>query len=180
MGAWRTGQVAVLVQERIKNAVVGFITIFIVVPLVWMLMDRDPPFTRTGQVVAADPRNCDLPSKNISRTLPDTAIRAGSCVEVMWSIEVKRNCPQAGKDNVARRLRDATGVIKPIGSLRGIYGSLGDVPPTGIRQFFPLPTPMPIGRTFYTSKACYACNPLQYLFWPVCVDGPDIGFDVVE
>lgn len=169
-------------REHRRHAVIGLLSIAFIVPLMWMVMDRDPPFTRTGVIVAADPRNCDLPkSVPLSRAVPDhQAIRAGGCVEVIWSIEVKRNCPQAGVDNVSRHLRDATGVLRQIGSLRGVYGHLGDVPATGIRQFMALPSPLPIGRTVYIASACYACNPLQHLFWPICVDKPDIDFDIVE
>ena len=173
-----------IIHNRQRNAVVGFISVAVVVPLVWMLMDRDPPFERTGKVIPADPRHCELPPPQhpaLTRELQKSdAIRAGGCVEVIWDIEVKRNCPQAGADNVVRHIRDSTGILRSIGSLRGLYGRLGDVPTAGIRNFFVLPSPMPLGPATYSATACYACNPLQHLFWPICVDKPDVTFEVVE
>lgn len=171
--------------NRQRRAVIGFMSVAFVVPTVYMLMDRDPPFTRVGKVVPADPKHCELPPNMphvppSRQLLPADAIRAGSCVEVIWDIVVKRNCPQAGPDNVVRHIRDSTGILRSIGSLRGLYGRLGDVPTSGIRNFFVLPSPMPLGPATYSASACYACNPLQHLVWPICVDQPDITFEVVE
>jgi hypothetical protein len=97
---------------------------------------------------------------------------------VKWSLEIYRACPGAGRDNVTRHLRDSLGITKPIGSLRSLYGGLHEVPVTGIRNFLTLPSPMPAGPAVYISSACFACNPLQQVFWPVCVDEPDIHFIV--
>lgn len=161
-----------------RSAIIGFLSVATVVPLVWMLMDRDPPHMRTGEIVVADPRNCDLPED-----APHDAIRAGSCVEVKVHLKVGRDCPAAGAENVTRHLRDALGVTKPIGSLRSIYGRGGVAPVDSIaeiRNFLVLPSPMPAGPATYISSACFACNPLQHLFWPVCIDKPDIRFEVAK
>jgi len=165
-----------------RNIIIGFLTVAIVVPFVWMLMDRDPPYERfAGEIIAADPSECGITPINPAGGAPRsvfTPIRAGGCVEVKWDIKVARDCPAAPSgDNVARHLRDSLGITKPIGSL---HRNEPEPPSTEVRQFLTLPLPMPAGPATYTSIACFACNPLQHLFWPICVDKPDINFEVIK
>lgn len=171
-------------MDRKLNAIIAILSVALVVPVAWMLLDRDPPYVRTeGEIVAVDPDACGIPpvpsatgqSRDIS--MP---IRAGGCVEVKWSIKTIRNCPASGGgDNITRHLRDSTGVVKPIGSLRRNL-SEHEIQTNTVRQLMVLPAPIPAGSATYASSACYACNPLQQLFWPVCVDQPDIEFEIVK
>lgn len=32
----------------------------------------------------------------------------------------------------------------------------------------------------YRVETCYTCNPLQRVFWPICVDAPELRFKVVQ
>src|SRR5258706_10695368 len=135
-----------------RNIIIGFLTVAIVVPLVWMLMDRDPPYERfAGEIVAADPADCGIAPINpagVSRSI-STPIQAGGCVEVKWDVKVARNCPAVSRgDNVVRHLRDSSGVTKTIGSL---HRNEPEPPSTEIRQFLALPLPLPIGPAIYTS-----------------------------
>jgi len=157
----------------------AFASVFIVVPFVWFIMDRDPPYVRSnGEITAAEPGNCGL-FDGVSRHV-NAPIRAGSCVEVKWSIKTYRNCPAASNsDNVVRHLKDSLAITKPIGTIRR------DAPETEskssiVKQYLVLPMPLPVGTATYTSSACFACNPLQRLFWPICIDEPEINFEVVE
>lgn len=171
-------------RERRRNTIIAFMSVAVVVPIVWMMEDRDPPYVRSdGDLVAVEPNNCGIPGpvQDQGRMLgPHSPIHAGECVEVKWTIKTLRNCPASGdKDNVTRSLRDAIGVTQPIGSLR--RNIFEHESPQGItRQFMVLPAPLPAGPTLYKSSSCFACNPLQHLFWPICVSSPDITFEVVK
>lgn len=177
MGDRGTDQVATLNHERRRNAIIAFLSVAVIVPFVWMIMDRDPPYVRTdGEIVAANADDCGLPAGG-SRGL---GVRAGSCVEVQWHVKTIRNCPAAGPgDNVVRHLKDSIGVTKPIGSIRRDAPESESSPSNTIKQFLVLPSPLPIGQASYISSACFACNPLQHLFWPICIEG-NIDFEIVK
>lgn len=135
------------------------VSVLILAPLLWMLLDRDPPYTRlSGRVLPEDPKQGDF-------------------ITVDWKIEVHRNCPPSRRLNVSRRVIDATGKHHDYEPVEGVFGTVPGPPLPGITRGFQLPPDIAIGSARYQSSACFACNPVQNLF-PVCIDQPEINFTI--
>lgn len=161
---------ALTAHKRRMGLVAAFVSVALVGPVTWMALDREQPFSRTGQIIPVDPKNCGLTKGSGDAILP------GGCVRIDLHIENLRSCRRTATDNVRRTLVDALGVTRPIGVISSAYRGEGD---TNVTHYFILPAPMPKGIASYTASACFACNPLQYILnWPVCVDKPDIYFEV--
>lgn len=137
----------------------AFIAVALFAPVFWMLLDRDPPYVRTsGEMIPANPE-------------------PGAFVSVKWTIQVERVCSPSVPRNVTRTVVDAKGVIHDYEPVDGIYGTKNQETAGGITREFQLPLSIAQGHARYHSSACFACNPIQH-FWPVCIDTPDIPFDI--
>lgn len=155
------------------NVMSAAIAIAFVSPLTWMLMDRDPPYIRLGgRIEVADPEHCGIPSNAVSST---TRITPGSCIEVEWKIQAKRNCPGNAPFNVSRAIIDTQGEHQ-LARATSVYTL--EAYPEEIVRYFTIPYTLSPGPARYHSVACYACNPLQHVVNPICISSPDIFFTV--
>lgn len=158
-----------------RHVVPAFVAWAVFGPTLWWLMDRDPPYVReSGVITAAEPERCGLPDNTPIGLYP------GSCVGVEWAIKPKRACPSSGEFNVHRTLIDSVGegARHALPATTSIYGrtSSGGT----LARYFVIPKDMPIGVTQYASEACFACNPLQHVVFPLCVNTPMLSFTVSE
>lgn len=143
-----------------QHIVAAFVSVGVVAPIAWMIMDRTPPYTRlSGEVIPATPR----PSDDVS---------------INWETKVHRNCPPSTDYNVTRTIIDSIGKRHEYEPIEGVYGTETQTSSTLVRVF-KLPDNVSIGPARYRSSACFACNPMHY-FWPVCVSEPEIKFEVVR
>lgn len=151
-----------------------FFSVAVFAPVLWMAMDREPPFVRaSGEITAEEPSKCGL-SSDAPRTLSP-----GGCAQVSWKILPLKNCSPVSEFNVTRTLVDSRGDRHSLPSTRSHYKEASPRGETSeLTRYFVIPLNMPVGRTTYDSDACFACNPVQKLL-PVCVTRPDIQFDIV-
>lgn len=155
-----------------QHIVAAIIAIGVVAPTMWMLLDRDPPHKRdNGQILADDPMDCGLPPD-----APRGAIYPGSCIAVDWKVKTIRTCRPSTENSVTRTIKDSQGKIH---TLAPVVAFLGKADPTRrelVRNFV-LPSGIPPGPATYSASACFTCNPL-HVFFPVCVEKPDISFEI--
>jgi len=148
-----------------QSLVAASVTMAVVAPVVWMLLDRMPPYDRIGGTITPE------------------SPKPGEWVDVKWIVRVKRDCPANETRNVTRVIIDSTGKINEFAPFEGYFRSmnpqLASADRTELVRTFQLPSSLTPGPARYMSKACFACNPLQYI-WPVCVDRPGINFVVSE
>lgn len=145
--------------ETKRSMTAAFVSVAIFAPILWMLLDRDPPYIRTtGEIIPPNPA-------------------PGEFVNVSWRIKVDRVCAPNVPRNVTRTVIDAKGVIHDYEPVDGIYGTVDEKPPGDLIRGFQLPVSIALGKARYHSAACFSCNPIQYI-WPVCVTTPDIPFEV--
>lgn len=141
-----------------RRAFIPICAIVLAAPITWMLMDREPPYTRVaGHVTPA-------------------LSHPGDWISIVWEIDVHRRCTPIAERNITRRIIESTGRYynyEPVGS---DYNGSSPRAKIVIRPF-KLPRSIEPGETRYHSLACYHCNPLQRLL-PVCVSTPDITFTV--
>ena len=136
-----------------------FVSVAIVTPLLWLLLDRDPPFTYEKVEIE-----------------PNTIPQSGDAYVTFYIKRGRRAC-DAGL--VYRELLDSAGklhVFDPV--VRARPPELGEGQFTRI---FKVPNAMEPGRAFYRGISCYPCNPLQsWLRWPVCLPTPEVSFNVTK
>lgn len=155
------------------HAAAAFFAIAFAAPAAWMLLDRDPPHIReSGQILADAPADCGLDDD-----APKGGIYPGSCVAVEWKIKTLRTCQRSSTNSTMRRITDAQNVRWPIGPVETVLG--GTHPRRDLVRNFILPSGVAVGPASYHAISCFTCNPLHYL-WPVCVDKPDIPFEVAR
>lgn len=156
-----------------RHVAPAMIAIFIFAPTAWWLMDREPPYIReSGEIVAALPSDCGLADD------APAGLFAGGCAAAEWKIRSLRACPSYDRFNVHRTLIDSKDARHVLPATSSIYGRTR--PRQDLTRYFPIPEKMPTGATQYQSSACFACNPLQHLFFPICVDTPQLIFTVQE
>lgn len=170
-------------MRPIHHFLAGVSCSIVIVPIVWWLMDRDPPYTReTGELFPVSHKMCGLETGPPHQ---DGVIRPGSCVEVRWTIVPMRTCKPFGKFSVTRAIVDQQG-RHTLPATNSIYSarspSLPPDPSTteSLARYFALPANGPVGPATYEVAAAFACNKLQEFFWPIVVDKPDIKFMVGE
>lgn len=158
---------------NINQAIIAaFVSCLIIAPLFWMALDRDPPYIReSGEVVPADPAECGLLGES------DSVINPGDCVTVKWRIAARRNCVPNTPNNVTRRIQDSEKVLHTIAPSKGVIGTTPKIP-SQLNRHFQIPSGAASGRALYKSTACFACNPMQRFFWPICISMPDVEFDI--
>ncbi len=142
------------------NVVAAFIAVAVVAPILWMALDRDPPYINSnGRVVPAKP------PKN-------------SNVTIEWDIKAVRSCQPTEYSSVTRTIVDARGVRHVYAPISATYGTIEQFRPDEIKRTFRLPLNV-TGEVSYSANVCYACNPIQVL-WPVCFTTPTIRFSIVD
>lgn len=166
-GAWRCRQVFQMTSmlttyNRVTpHTIAAFIAVLIVGPVLWMALDREPPY-----IIANGHMTPDHPYP-------------GQQITIEWDLKSVRACPASSSATVHRTIVDSKGVKHDYATVHAIFHTDRtnmDVP-TIIRTL-DLPGNISPGLARYYSEACYPCNPIQE-FWPVCIQTPDILFEVV-
>jgi hypothetical protein len=140
--------------------VATFVAMAVLGPILWMAMDRTPPYTFKKVEIA-----------------PDPAVQGG---EIYITFTAKQNRPACGPGLVYREFREANGklhLFDPV--MRAEAPELG--PDRKFTRIATLPEAVSPGPTTYRGQSCYTCNPLHsWLRWPVCAATPEANFNVVR
>lgn len=142
------------------NPIAAFVAIALFAPLLWMALDRDPPYVITN-----------------GRITPPMPVKNGT-VSIDWDIAPLRSCQPGNHSSVVRTVIDAMGVRHVYAPIAATYGTAEQFKPEEIRRSFRLPLNI-TGKVSYSAKVCYSCNPIQVL-WPVCLDTPTIEFFIAD
>lgn len=143
-----------------QNAVAAFIAIAIFAPILWMVLDREPPFiVSNGRI---DPTHPEM----------------NGSITVTWDVRATRSCQPSSHATVTRTIVDSKGVAHAYAPVHAIYGTREQREPDEIKRRIPLPENI-TGHARYSSVACYACNPLQEL-WPICIQMPEVDFEISD
>lgn len=143
-----------------RNFVAAFIAVFLFAPILWMLLDRDPPYE--FEKVEIEPQV------------------VASTETIYITFQVKQTRAVCGPGLIYRQFRE-----EPSGKLH-IYDPIQRADPPVIEnnrftRMSALPANMTPGLVTYRGTSCYTCNPVQaWLRWPVCVTTPDVPFVVLE
>lgn len=137
--------------------VVAAIAVFIFTPLVWMLFDREPPYT--FERVTIEPPEPHLGS------------------QIYITFHVKPGRASCGAGRVYREFINVQTkrlfVYDPI-----VRSAPPDISSKEFTRISVLPLELH-GESIYRGTACYPCNPLHRLLqWPVCVHTPEVRFVV--
>lgn len=163
------------VWQMRQNIIAACFSVFVVVPVAFMLMDRDPPYIREyGEIIPFTrwQDDCGPPLDDEPKgTSP------GACIGVKWSIRIIKNCPPSSARSITRSITDSEGVKWPLAAVPGHFGTT-TTPLPGITRYFRIPSGAARGPAVYQSDAAFACNPLQHYLWPVIVDRPDVPFEI--
>lgn len=158
-----------------QNIVAAFFSVFIVVPITFMLLDREPPYIREyGEILPFTrwQEECGPQLDN-----EPSGIVPGSCVGIKWTIRVIKNCPPSSARSISRSITDSEGVRWPLVAVPGHFGTT-PAPLPGITRYFRIPSGASRGPAVYQGIAAFACNPLQHYLWPIIVDKPDVPFTI--
>lgn len=144
-----------------RNFIVAFIAVGIFGPLLWMVMDREPPYT--FEKVEVFP----------------VAVPPGGEIQIMFAVRQNRRAPcSAGlvyrefKEMLSSRLF----IYDPI-----VRAEAPVIVKNSFSRISKLPKDITPGPAIYRGRACYTCNPIhQWLRWPVCVVTPEVPFNIVE
>lgn len=143
-----------------RNWIAGAVTILFVAPVLWMAMDRQPPYTgHVGRLIPPDPR-------------------PGDPVSVEWKLTIHRVCDGW----VQREVIDSQGVIcvyerQPAIRRDQLFGQQKGSEADRLNRQFRICERAATGPARYRAITCYECNPLQR-WWPVCTRTPDINFTI--
>lgn len=142
-----------------QHIIAAIVSTIVFTPLTWFMMDREPPYERvSGEILPPDPK-------------------PGDYVEVSWQIKVNRQCRRDQRRNVTRTIIDSIGKITDFDAVEGVYGGGRFTEGDTLNRGFYLPQTIDPGPAIYKSTACFACNPIQYL-WPICISHPHINFTI--
>lgn len=146
------------VQRQVIAAL--FVSVLGVVPTMWMLMDRSPPYTfEYGEAIPND-------------------VPQGGDVNIVFKVITNR--PTCGPGVIYHEFKEeASGKLNLYDPVhRNDVPDIKDNKFTRVRK---LPEGISIGQTIYRGTDCYTCNPLHSLLrWPVCTTTPNVKFNVRE
>ena len=104
----------------ITNIIAASVSVFVVGPIVFMAIDREPPYTRdTGAIHPANPQ-------------------PGDAIEAEWKIHTNRTCKPASNRNVIRQIVDSHNTVWDFDGVPSVYGrelSAKDSPDRLVRVF---------------------------------------------
>lgn len=144
-----------------RQAVIAtFVAVMVLAPILWMVLDRTPPYTYTKVEVS-----------------PQTVQQGG---EIYITFTTKVNRSTCGAGLVYREFKE-----EESGKLHVIDPVMRAAPPVVVGDTFTrtarLPGNLDPGPVTYRGTACYQCNPLHsWLRWPVCSPTPSVTFNVVK
>lgn len=148
-------------MSPLKQALIAvMISLLVVAPLIWMAMDRDPPWEFSEVEISP------------------VDVRQGDEIAITFTTkQLRRMC---GPGLVYREFRDSSGrliVYDPV--------QRAEAPELDSKGKFTRSAKIPLGMdpgpAVYRGTSCYTCNPLQnWLRWPICVSTPDVHFNVLK
>ncbi len=143
-----------------QNAIAAFIAVALFAPVMWMALDRSPPFVVTNGRI-------DPPRPMVN-----------SSITVTWDVKSTKSCQPSSNSTVTRSIIDSKGIAHKYSPVHATYGTPEQERRNKdeIRRIVLLPENI-TGPAKYTSVACYACNPIQEL-WPICVQMPELAFEI--
>ena len=139
---------------NLQEIISAVVTVGIMAPILWMAMDRSPPF----EIVTGHIEPMDVP--------------LGGSLDIVWHVRPLRLC-SLHRATVTRSVIDSIGIAHRYAPVNAQFSG-----ETKLERSITLPPTMAEGPARYSSLACYPCNPLQEL-WPVCVQTPELKFNVV-
>jgi hypothetical protein len=126
---------------------------FVIAPIAYMLMDRQRPYDwLAGEIVPPIPH-------------------PGGEVSVKWTMKTYRYCEGV----INRQVVDSHNVVWGYDARPSALADQLDANSVLVRTFR-LPENISPGPARYSAHACYTCNPLQRIAWPICVRTPDVHF----
>jgi hypothetical protein len=139
-------------------AIAAFVSVLLVAPTMWMLMDRAPPYTFESVEI-----------------VPHDAVQ-GEDIQIHFTI--KQDRPACGVGTIYREYREASGKLQLYEPIK--RDAVADPNNNQFTRIETLPDSISLGPTIYRQTACYICNPIHSLLrWPVCVSTPNVHFNVV-
>jgi len=147
-----------MIKRHSNTMIATFIAVGFFAPVLWMALDRVPPYER------------------LSGTIKPDYPTPGSNIEIEWEIKTLRACIPSARLSVRRQIVDAKGTVWNFDPTTSVYY---DETTRGrqINRSISLPRGVATGPATYRSMACFSCNPIHAL-WPVCVDKPEITFTI--
>lgn len=143
-------------MEKLKPHIIwGLISVLILLPAFWLIMDRDSPIDEMK-----------------GYTIPNV-VSVDESVEIHWDIKFNRTCPFT----VTRELIDSKGIIWNYSAIK--YLESGSTYQKHI--IVPLKTPYTIGhgKVSYQSTLSFKCNAYHEFFnKPIIVKSPILHFQV--
>lgn len=147
------------VQHPRENAIAAFVAIGVFAPVLWMALDRMPPYEITNGRI--DPSN---PVKGTEFT-------------VTWDIRALRSC-QVQNSSVTRVIISKQGFSYRAVPDKATYGTPEQRRTDEIKRPVKLPENI-VGPARYYADVCYVCNMLQEI-WPICMRTPTLDFVIAE
>lgn len=145
------------VQRQVIAAL--FVSVLAVVPTLWMLLDRSPPYTF---------EYADIVPNDVSQ---------GEDVRIEFIVvSNRRTC---GPGIFYHQFKEASGKLHLYEPVH--RDDVVDIKNDKFMRVEKLPDGISLGQTFYRGTDCYVCNPMHSLLrWPVCATTPNVRFNVVE
>lgn len=135
-------------------------SIFIVSPLVYMAMDREPPYVFL---------DVDIWPKEQHQ---------GEDIYINFHVSFNERLFECNPGWVYREFKDSAGKVHVFDPIP--RATLPDPNEPKFSRISKVLSAMEPGKATYHGMACYTCNPLQDFFhWPVCVRTPDVNFTVL-
>ena len=146
------------VQRQVIAAL--FVSVLGVVPTLWMLMDRSPPYTfEYAEVIPND-------------------VPQGGDVNIFF--KVVQNRPTCGPGVIYHQFKEeSTGKLHLYDPVH--RNDIPDIKDNQFKRVRKLPEGISTGEAIYRGTDCYTCNPLHSLLrWPVCTSTPNVKFNVTR
>jgi hypothetical protein len=104
-GVWRVPpETAQMKYTLSRNLPAAFFAVAIFAPVLWMVLDRDPPYERvSGEIIPSTPA-------------------PGEFITVKWRIKVNKWCRPYTPNNVSRQIITSDGQLLDYQPVSGVYG----------------------------------------------------------
>lgn len=145
------------VQRQVMAAL--FVSVLGIVPTLWMLMDRSPPYTF-----------------EYAEIIPNN-VPQGEDIHITFT--VVQNRPTCGPGVIYHEFKELTGKLHLYDPVH--RDDVVDIKNGKFTRIEKTPDGISVGPTIYRGADCYTCNPLHSLLrWPVCTSTPNVKFNVTE
>ncbi len=145
------------IQRQVVAAL--FVSVLAVVPTLWMLMDRSPPYIF-----------------EYAEIIPNVVPQGGEIHIEFTVIQNRANC---GPGVIYHEYKEASGKLHLYDPVH--HDDVNDIVNNKFSRIEKLPDGISVGTTIYRGTDCYTCNPVQSLLrWPVCASTPNLKFTVKD